>query len=127
MTNTTNNPVQHQQQEHTMQNAIRKHAGAVAAWFAVSAVVPLGFFLAGGANIVRNAAGIDKTTDGLGKFVNAADALVGPATIAMAAIAPLACVVGAGALMFGNRRGITIIGAALGTLIFVASVSGIVQ
>lgn len=103
-----------------MLHAIRKYAAALA-------VVPVLVLLSGGANIVRNAAGIDKTTEGLGKFVNAADALVGPAVIAMAAIAPLACVVGAGALMFGNRRGITIIGAALGTLIFVASVSGIVQ
>jgi hypothetical protein len=104
--------------------AIRKHAVALAS---ALAVVPVLLLLSGGADIVRNAAGIGKTTAGLGKFVSAADALVGPAVIAMAAIAPLACVVGAGALMFGNRRGITIIGAALGTLIFVASVSGIVQ
>jgi hypothetical protein len=83
--------------------------------------------LAGGhADIVRKAAGIDDTSDGLERFVNAANALVTPAVIAMAAIAPLACIVGAGALMFGNRKGLVIIGAALGTLVFVASIKGIV-
>jgi hypothetical protein len=59
-------------------------------------------------------------------FVNAANAIVNPAVIAMAAIAPIACLVGAGALMFGSKRGLTIIGAALGTLVFVVSVKGIV-
>jgi hypothetical protein len=78
------------------------------------------------AEIVRKAADIPERADGLGKFVNAAKALSEPATIAMAAIAPLACIVGAGALMFGNRRGMVIIGAALGTLVFCASVTGIV-
>jgi hypothetical protein len=80
----------------------------------------------GHADIVRKAAGIDDSSDGLERFVNAANALVTPAVIAIAAIAPLACIVGAGALMFGNRKGLVIIGAALGTLVFVASIKGIV-
>jgi hypothetical protein len=62
----------------------------------------------------------------LAGFVSAANAVVSPAVIAMAAIAPIACLIGAGALMFGNRKGITIIGAALGTLVFVISIRGIV-
>lgn len=63
---------------------------------------------------------------GLAGFTNAANAIVSPAVIAMVAIAPLACLVGAGALMFGSKRGLTIIGAALGTLVFVISIKGIV-
>jgi hypothetical protein len=62
----------------------------------------------------------------LGGFVNAADALVSPAVIALAAVAPIACIVGAGAIMFGSRRGLMIIGSALGALVFVISIKGIV-
>ena len=76
--------------------------------------------------IVRRAAQIPDQAEGLEGFVNAANALVGPALVAMAAVAPLGCVVGAGALMFGSRRGMVIIGASLGTLIFLGSVKGIV-
>lgn len=64
---------------------------------------------------------------GLAGFANAARAIVNPAVIAMIAVAPLACLVGAGSLMFGSRRGLTIIGAALGTLVFVISIKGIVE
>jgi hypothetical protein len=78
------------------------------------------------AAIVRRAASIPETADGLEGFVNAANALISPALVAMAAIAPLGCLVGAGALMFGSRRGMVIIGASLGTLIFLGSVKGIV-
>jgi hypothetical protein len=76
--------------------------------------------------IVRRAANIPDTAEGLDGFVNAANALLTPALVAMAAVAPLGCVVGAGALMFGSRRGMVIIGASLGTLIFLGSVKGIV-
>ena len=76
--------------------------------------------------IVRRAASIPETGQGLEGFVNAANALISPALVAMAAIAPLGCLVGAGALMFGSRRGMVIIGASLGTLIFLGSVKGIV-
>jgi hypothetical protein len=63
---------------------------------------------------------------GLTGFVNAANAIVDPAVIAMIAVAPIACLVGAGSLFFGSRRGLMIIGSALGTLVFVISVKGIV-
>jgi hypothetical protein len=80
----------------------------------------------GSAEIVRRAANIPESAQGLEGFVNAANALLTPALVAMAAVAPLGCVVGAGALMFGGRRGMVIIGASLGTLIFLGSVKGIV-
>ena len=78
------------------------------------------------AAIVRRAASIPDTAEGLEGFVNAANALLSPALVAMAAVAPLGCIVGAGAVMFGSRRGMVIIGASLGTLIFLGSVKGIV-
>ncbi|RKQ90821.1 hypothetical protein C8N24_0636 [Solirubrobacter pauli] len=80
----------------------------------------------GPAAIVRRAASIPQEAEGLEGFVNAANALIGPALVAMAAVAPIGCVVGAGALMFGNRRGLVIIGSTLGTLVFLGSVKGIV-
>src|SRR4051812_35990990 len=94
---------------------------------AVIGACVLGVALRGGdIAIVRRAAGIPNAAQGLEGFVSAADALLTPALVAMAAVAPLGCVVGAGALMFGSRRGMVIIGASLGTLIFLGSVKGIV-
>src|SRR3954451_15779659 len=77
-------------------------------------------------SIVRRAASIPETAKGLEGFVNAANALITPALVAMAAVAPLGCIVGAGATMFGSRRGMVMIGASLGTLIFLGAVKGIV-
>lgn len=73
-----------------------------------------------------NAATCSGNATGLGGFTKAADALVSPAVIAMIAIAPLGCLVGAAALMWGNRKGLVIIGSSLGTLVFIASLKGIV-
>jgi hypothetical protein len=78
------------------------------------------------ADIVRRAAGIPKVAEGLEGFVNAADALITPALVAMAAITPLGCILGAGAVAFGSRRGMVIIGSSLGALIFLGSIEGIV-
>lgn len=93
----------------------------------------------GGAQVIRNAAceGYDnakgktdssgcKNETELAGFVKAAEAIVNPAVIAMIAITPIACLYGAGALMFGGRRGLLIIGTSLGTLVFLISVKGIV-
>ena len=77
-------------------------------------------------SIVRRAAGIPRVADGLEGFVNAADALITPALVAMAAITPLGCILGAGAVAFGSRRGMVIIGYSLGALIFLGSIKGIV-
>ena len=97
---------------------------------ALVCAVALSWLLAWGTGgvveIVRRAAQIPEEAEGLENFVNAANALISPALVAMAAVAPLGCVVGAGALMFGSRRGMVIIGASLGTLIFLGSVKGIV-
>jgi hypothetical protein len=78
------------------------------------------------ADIVRKAANIPEKADGLDGFVNAANALVTPALVAAVAVAPAGCIVGAIATMFGSRRGMILIGSALGTLVFLGSVKGIV-
>jgi hypothetical protein len=61
-------------------------------------------------------------------FTNAAEALVDPAIVAVVALAPIACIIGAVSLMFGGgRRGMVTIGSALGSLVFIVSVKGIVE
>ena len=101
---------------------VRRSAALIAAFAVLVTAVGHGPTAA----IVRRAASIPESADGLEGFVNAANALIAPALVAMAAVAPLGCLVGAGALMFGSRRGMVIIGASLGTLIFLGSVKGIV-
>jgi hypothetical protein len=94
---------------------------------ACAVIVTLGALGVGGsAAIVRRAAAIPETAEGLEGFVNAANALITPALVAMAAVTPLGCVLGAGMLAFGSRRGMVMIGASLGALIFTGSVKGIV-
>lgn len=83
------------------------------------------------AAIVRNAVcssntSIDCNSGGLGGITNAASQLIGPILVAMIAICPIACLVGAAAVMFGNRKGLVIIGSALGALIFAGAIKGIV-
>jgi hypothetical protein len=102
--------------------AVRRALAPLVGVSALVAALPVG----GSAEIVRRAASIPDSAEGLEGFINAANALLTPALVAMAAVAPLGCVVGAGALMFGGRRGMVIIGASLGTLIFLGSVKGIV-
>jgi hypothetical protein len=106
----------------TYTNPITRLAAALAGVACIAVVVAHG----ASPDIVRKAAGIGSNAQGLERFISATDSLVTPAVIALAALAPLACLVGAGALMFGNRRGLIIIAAALGTLVFVASLKGIV-
>lgn len=69
---------------------------------------------------------VDCSSGGLGGLTSAADQLVSPALVALIAICPIACLVGAAAVMFGNRRGLVIIGSALGALVFAGAVKGIV-
>jgi hypothetical protein len=73
-----------------------------------------------------NAGQVNCNSGGLGGITSAADQLVGPILIALIAICPIACLVGAAAVMFGNRKGLIIIGSALGALIFAGAIKGIV-
>lgn len=73
-----------------------------------------------------NAGQIDCNSSGLGGITNAADALISPILVALFAVSPIACLIGVGAVMVGNRRGIVIIASALGALVLAGAVKGIV-
>jgi hypothetical protein len=101
---------------------------------AVLTVVAIAIHLHGhsSAQIIRNAvctanAGqLNCNSSGLGGITNAADAIVSPIFVALIAVAPIACLIGAGAIMFGNRRGVIMVASALGALVLAGAVKGIV-
>lgn len=78
-------------------------------------------------DLVMKAAGIPSNATGLGGFVNGAHALVTPALVMVAAIAPLAMIVGGVVLLFGGRRGLQIVGTALGVLLLLGSVNALID
>ena len=80
-----------------------------------------------GIQIVTNAAGIPKQANGIGGFVNGANALVTPLLVMTAAVAPLALIGGGLVLLFGGRRGMQIIGTSLGVLLLLGSVRAIIS
>jgi hypothetical protein len=71
-------------------------------------------------------AGVSCSDRSLNGFIDAANSLINPVVVAMIAVCPLGCLVGAGALMFGSRRGLLIVGSSIGTLVFVGSIKGII-
>jgi hypothetical protein len=64
---------------------------------------------------------------GIDKFAAFMASLSTPLLIALAAVAPLALIFGAGALMMGNRRALTIIASTIGALALAASATGLVN
>jgi hypothetical protein len=78
-------------------------------------------------DLVMKAAGIPSNATGLGGFVNGAHALVTPALVMVAAIAPLALIAGGVVLLFGGRRGMQIVGTALGVLLLLGSVTALID
>ena len=78
-------------------------------------------------DLVMKAAGIPRNSSGLGGFVNGAHALVTPALVMAAAVAPLTLVVGGVVLMFGGRRGMQIVGTSLGVLLLLGSVTALID
>jgi hypothetical protein len=78
-------------------------------------------------DLVMKAAGIPKNAAGLGGFVNGAHALVTPALVMVAAIAPLALIAGGIVLLFGGRRGLQIVGTSLGVLLLLGSVTALID
>src|SRR5438477_445230 len=77
--------------------------------------------------IVMKAAGIPKNATGIGGFVNGAHALITPALVMVAAVAPLALIAGGLVLLFGGRRGMQIVGASLGVLLLLGSVTALID
>jgi hypothetical protein len=96
---------------------------------AVGASAALGLLLGLGTQVdlVMKAAGIPSNASGLGGFVNGAHALVTPALVMAAAIAPLTLIVGGVVLMFGGRRGMQIVGTSLGVLLLLGSVTALID
>ena len=80
-----------------------------------------------GVEIVAKAAGIPTNAQGIGGFVNGARALIDPALVMVAAIAPLALIAGGLVLLFGGRRGMQIIGTSLGVLLLLGSVTALIN
>jgi hypothetical protein len=80
-----------------------------------------------GAEIVAKAAGIPNNAQGIGGSVNSAKALVDPALVMVAAIAPLALIAGGLVLLFGGRRGMQIVGTSLGVLLLLGSVTALIN
>jgi len=80
-----------------------------------------------GVAIVAKAAGIPSNAQGIGGFVNGARALVDPALVMVAAVAPLALIAGGLVLLFGGRRGMQIIGTSLGVLLLLGSVTALID
>ena len=80
-----------------------------------------------GVAIVAKAAGIPSNAQGIGGFVNGAKALVDPALVMVAAVAPLALIAGGLVLLFGCRRGMQIIGTSLGVLLVLGSVTALIN
>jgi hypothetical protein len=85
-----------------------------------SGVVPLLFKSDLGIPDSSNVQGIDK-------FAAFMASLSTPLLIALAAVAPLALIFGAGALMMGNKRALTIIASTVGALALAASATGLVN
>src|SRR5579864_3725151 len=106
---------------------VRRRTCAAAAAAIAAAIIWL--LLGGGAlsDIVMKAAGIPKDASGLGGFINGAHALVTPALVMVAAIAPLALIAGGLVLLFGGRRGMQIIGTSLGVLLLLGSVTALID
>jgi hypothetical protein len=65
--------------------------------------------------------------EGIDKFAQFMSSLSTPLLIALAAIAPIALIFGAGALMFGHRRAGMIIAGTVGALALAACATGIVN
>ena len=80
-----------------------------------------------GVAIVAKAAGIPSNAQGIGGFVNGARALVDPALVMVAAVAPLALIAGGLVLMFGGRRGMQMVGTSLGVLLLLGSVTALID
>ena len=80
-----------------------------------------------GVAIVAKAAGIPSNAQGIGGFVNGARALVDPALVMVAAVAPLALIAGGLVLIFGGRRGMQILGTSLGVLLVLGSVTALIN
>ena len=108
---------------HPIRRLLRAAAGSAVPVLAAFAALRFGAAV----DIVAKAAGIPSNAQGIGGFVNGAKALVDPALVMVAAVAPLALIAGGLVLLFGGRRGMQIIGTRLGVLLVLGSVTALIN
>ena len=106
---------------------IHRPLRAATAGLVTVVVLLAALWLGAGVWIVAKAAGIPKNAQGIGGFVNGAKALIDPALVMVAAVAPLALIAGGLVLLFGGRRGMQIIGTSLGVLLLLGSVTALIN
>jgi hypothetical protein len=104
--------------------ARRLRAGAVAAAGVCGVYAALA---AARVQIVVKAAGIPTNASGVGGFVNAANALVTPMLVMVAAIAPLVLIAGGAIMLLGGRHGAKLIVTALAMLLVLGSVTALIN
>lgn len=78
-------------------------------------------------DIVIKAAGIPTNANGVGGFVNAANALTTPMLVMVGAIAPLVLIAGGAIMLLGGRHGARLIVTALAMLLVLGSVTAIIN
>ena len=110
-------------QSSLIRRPLRVVAGGVL--LVVVSLAALGF--GAGAWIVAKAAGIPSNAQGIGGFVNGAKALVNPALVMVAAVAPIGLIAGGVVMMFGGRRGMQMVGTSLGVLLLLGSVTALID
>jgi hypothetical protein len=108
-------------------NQIRRLAQKAGVLALVAALAPLLLELGAHVEIVMKAAGIPKNATGIGGFVNGAHALITPALVMVAAVAPIGLIAGGVVMMFGGRRGMQMVGTSLGVLLLLGSVTALID
>ena len=108
-------------------NQIRRLAPKAGILALAAALVVLLLDLGEHVEIVMKAAGIPKNATGIGGFVNGAHALVTPALVMVAAVAPIGLIAGGVVMMFGGRRGMQMVATSLGVLLLLGSVTALID
>ena len=108
-------------------NQIRRLAQKAGILALTAALAALLLELGGQVEIVMKAAGIPKNATGIGGFVNGAHALITPALVMVAAVAPIGLIAGGVVMMFGGRRGMQMVGTSLGVLLLLGSVTALID
>jgi hypothetical protein len=112
-----------------IQAARRKLRQAVAVTLVESAAIVALKTAAAYPYLFKSDLGIPESSklEGVNKFAAFMASLSTPLLIALAAVAPIALIFGAGALMLGNRRAGTVIAGTVGALALAASATGLVN
>jgi hypothetical protein len=77
-------------------------------------------------DLIKRAAGIKGSAQGLAGVVNAVNQVLTPITIVAVAVATLALIFGGGALMLGHPRALRIVGGVIAGLILIGGAKGII-